>query len=129
MNDNCSQCGYRRYVDPPLPGKVDRVMCNACLYTTHYVWCQLHDKICVWSAQCLPSKDSSFEHSYIPTTTLSERELLIKLIEKINSMERNFNHRFTTFQEKLENMENMIKYFPGSEIYNLAKSEFEKLKK
>ena len=124
MNDNCSQCGYKRYVDPPLPGKVGRVTCNACLYTEHYVWCQLHDKICIWSAQCLPSNDSSFEHTYVPTTTLSERELLIKLIEKLDIFSKRFDH----IDQKIQDIENMIKYFPGSEIYNSAKSEFEKFK-
>ena len=62
MNDNCSQCGYKRYVDPPLPGKVDRVICNACLSTEHYVWCQLHDKICVRSLSCTPSNESKFDN-------------------------------------------------------------------
>ena len=127
MNDNCSQCGYKRYVDPPLTGKVGRVICNACLSTEHYVWCQLHDKICVWSSQCLPSNHSAFEHvyTYTPTNTVSEKELLIKLIEKLDTFGKRFDH----IDRKLQDLENMIKYSPGSEIYNSAKSEFEKLKK
>ena len=110
MNDNCSQCGYRRYVDPPLPGKVDRVMCNACLYTTHYVWCQLYDKICIWSAQCLPCNKSAFEHSCKPTNSLSEKELLVKLIEKLDVFSKRFDH----IDQRIQDLENMIKYSPKS---------------
>ena len=137
MNDNCSQCGTRRYVEPPLPGKVARIMCNTCLYTENYVWCQLHDKICIWSAQCLPSNKSAFEHVYnksksnsvSETRTITEKELLQKLIEKIDNMERIFSERFNCIDKKFEDLENMIKFLPGSEIYNSAKTEFENLGK
>ena len=129
MNDNCSQCGYRRYVDPPLPGKVGRVTCNACLSTEHYVWCHLHDKICVHSLTCTPSNKSKFDNY---DEKITKEELLMKLIEKTIRLEtlcNKFTSRFDRIDKKLEELENMIKYSPGSEIYNSAKEEFEKLKK
>ena len=56
----------------------------------------------------------------------------MKLIEKTIRLEtlcNKFTSRFDRIDKKLEELENMIKYSPGSEIYNLAKSEFENLKK
>jgi hypothetical protein len=131
MNYNCSHCGTRRYIDPPLPGKVSKVMCSECLYSIDYVWCQLHDKICVLSAGCVPSNKSRFEHNYMKTsntaTSKSEKELLYKLILTVNNLETIFSKRFDQINKKLEDLENMIKYAPGSEIYNATKTDFEKL--
>jgi hypothetical protein len=131
MNDNCSHCGTRRYIDPPLPGKVSKVMCSECLYSVDYVWCQLHDKICVLSAGCVPSNKSAFEHNYMKTnnttTSKSEKDLLNKLIVNLANLEEKFSKRFDQIDRKLEDFENMIKYSVGSEIYNSTKADFEKL--
>ena len=135
MNDNCSQCGTRRYIDPPLPGKISRITCRQCGDDNYYVWCQRHDKICVWSdsEECLPSTKSAFEHVYTKSESkvkpITKKELLVKLIEKIDTLERSFSERFNRMDKKFEDLENMIKYLPGSEIYNSAKTEFENLGK
>ena len=105
MNDNCPQCGAKRYVDPPLPGKISRILCKHCAHAEHYVWCRQHDRICKWLNQCFPAKELYIQESFI------------KIIEKLDNM-----------SERLQNLENMIKYLPGSAIYDSAKSEFETLK-
>ena len=129
MNDNGSQCGTRRYIDPPLPNKVSKVVCVSCQGVTEYVWCQVHDKICVSSLNCTASGKSKFDDY---DKRLTEKELLMKLIGKTIRVEticNNFTKRFDSIDKKLEELENMIKYSPGSEIYNSAKTEFENLGK
>ena len=51
MNDYCKICSLKRYIDPPFEGKILEKICS-CGNIEKYVWCCIHDKICIKIGQC-----------------------------------------------------------------------------
>ena len=58
MNDNCENCGRRRYVDPPLPDSTKEVICAKCNSSSFYILCEIHHTICTQHGDCF---DKSLE--------------------------------------------------------------------
>ena len=58
MNDNCENCGRRRYVDMPLPDSTKEVICAKCNSSAFYILCEIHNTICTQHGDCF---DKSLE--------------------------------------------------------------------
>lgn len=52
MNDNCENCGRRRYVDMPLADSTKEIICEKCESSCFHILCDVHNTIFTQHGDC-----------------------------------------------------------------------------